>query len=428
MSGAEEQLNNCESLINKNVEIVKQLFHIHEEFMIELVQYQEKIGDLFTERQELIASDICDSDEKDEISLQMELISSRWEQLRLKAMDRQQELHEALVNLQQKQLDNLREWLTSIEDKISHFSEIGPDLPSVKEQLRDHKHLQRQVAEQQDIINSLSNMVVIVDDKNDENAFTALEDQLVALAERWAHVCRFVEDRGTSLQTIASSWQKLNDEETKFSHWLSKLDRRLSEMEDALSDTKPGSKFVLDLVKRLQKMENEMELQQTNSSNLAEEAKLLLSKLNRGSNASIEITRNLEKLTQNWDSMLQRMQLLGENLNTLSQTSYNESPNRSPSSSVSSPTDKKDISLSEAAKATSTPTTASSANEVKETKDPKEPTNNQNEEENNRNEQGNNPNIINLIIKWFLIPFSILICIYLWGHRGEVFEVNTENE
>jgi hypothetical protein len=162
-----------------------------------------------------------------------------------------------------------------------------------------------------------------------------------------------------------------------------------------------------------------MELQQTNSSNLAEEAKLLLSKLNRGSNASIEIKRNLEKLTQNWDSILQRMQLLGENLNTLSQTSYNESPNRSPSSSVSSPTDKKDISLSEAAKATSTPTTASSANEVKETKEPKEPK----EPTNNQNEQENNPNIINLIIKWFLIPFSILICIYLW-----VFEVNTENE
>ena len=355
MLGAEEQLNNSEPIANKDVETVKQLFHDNELFMIELSHYQQKIEDMFTEGQDLIRSNVCDSDERDEISLQMELLSARWDQLRFKAMDRQQQLNDALMSLQQKQLDSLREWLTSAEVKICDFSNIGSNLGAVKEQIKQHKLLQKQVEQQQQVVNSVSNMVVINDDNNSDNDFTALEDQLEALAERWRTVCRFVEDTGDTLQTIYNSWKILSEEEKKFSHWLTKLDRRLTEMEDAANETKPGSKFVLDLVKRLQKMENEMELQQTNSSNLADQAQILLGKLDRGSDAALEITRNLEQLTQHWDTMLQRMEQLGEALNILSQPE-----SRSSSSSQSSSPEKKENSSSETS-TPSTPTTGSSA-------------------------------------------------------------------
>lgn len=353
MLGVEEQLNHCEAIANKNLETVKQLFHDHELLMIELSHYQHKISDMFNEGQTLILSNVCDSDERDEISLQMDLLRQRWDQLRFKAMDRQQQLSDALMNLQQKQLDRLREWLTSAEVRICDLSNIGATLGAVKDQIKQHKILQKEVEQQQKVVNSVSNMVVINDD-NSDNDFSLLEDQLEALAERWRHVCRFVEDTGDTLETIYKSWKILSEEEKKFSSWLTKLDRRLSEMEEATSETKPGSKFVLDLVKRLQKMESEMELQQTNSSNLADQAQILLGKLDRGSEAALEITRNLERLTQHWDSMLQRMEQLGETLNTLSQPE-----SRSSLSSQSSSPEKKESS-SESSIA-STPTTGSSA-------------------------------------------------------------------
>ncbi|CAG2110939.1 unnamed protein product [Medioppia subpectinata] len=390
MLGAEEQLNNCEPIANKELETVKHLFHDNELFMIELSHYQQKIEEMFSEGQQLIRSDVCDSDERDEISLQMELLNARWDQLRFKAMERQQQLNDSLMNLQQKQLDSLREWLTSAEVKICDFSNIGANLAAVKDQLKQHKLLMKQVEQQQEVVNLVSNMVVINDDSNSDNDFGALEDQLEALAERWRHVCRFVEDTGNTLHTIYNSWKILNEEEKKFSQWLTKLDRRLTEMEDAATETSPGSKFVLDLVKRLQRMESEMECQQTNSSNLADQAQILLARLTRGSDAAQEITRNLDRLMQHWDAILQRMEQLGETLNTLSQpasrlvarqegdllqhwdailqrmeqlgetlNTLSQPASRSSTSSQASSPDKKEISSSETSSTASTPTTTS---------------------------------------------------------------------
>lgn len=331
MLGAEEQLNKAESLLDKPVDYVKQLFHTHEEFMMDLTQYQVKIGETLTEGQDLVKSGNCTEEEREEISRQMSLLNTRWDQLRVKAMDRQSNLHEALMTLQKKQLDGLRTWLTSAEDKISKFTDLGPDLNAIQQQIQEHQQLQDEVSDQQEVVNSLSNMVVIVDEGNtdNENAFVVLEDQLVALGERWAHVCHFVEDRGIKLHSVLMTWKLLNEEEVKFTQWLTKLDRRLTEMEEAATETKPGSKFVLELVKRLQKMEKEMEAQQTHSASLADLAQKLLGQLNRSSPAAIEITRRLESLTQQWDSMLQRMEDLGENLSVLSNTLSVDGPGKS---------------------------------------------------------------------------------------------------
>lgn len=141
MIGAEAQVTeeDEDSLMDSDVESLKQLFHTHEGFMIELTNYQSKIGELLNEGQALIESNICSHDEQLEVQQQKELLNSKWEALRTKAMEKQTHLHEVLMLLQQKQLDNLRAWLITAEDKISHFGEIGPDLPAVKLQMLDHK-------------------------------------------------------------------------------------------------------------------------------------------------------------------------------------------------------------------------------------------------------------------------------------------------
>ena len=47
-----------------------------------------------------------------------------------------------LMELQQKQLDALSDWLTMMESKISHYGDIGSDLDTIKQQVAQHKVIQ----------------------------------------------------------------------------------------------------------------------------------------------------------------------------------------------------------------------------------------------------------------------------------------------
>ena len=48
-------------------------------------------------------------------------------------------LHVQLMDLQQKQIDELADWLTVAEQRISSSEVIGSDLDTVRHQVEDHK-------------------------------------------------------------------------------------------------------------------------------------------------------------------------------------------------------------------------------------------------------------------------------------------------
>ncbi|RWS15077.1 dystrophin-like protein [Dinothrombium tinctorium] len=264
------------------------------------------------------------------LSLIEQVMKSRWEQLKCEA---EQTLssevdEESVMASQQKQLDDFKKWLMSAEDNISRFTEIAADLDSVKQQLYEHREFQNEVVKQQDVVNSLAN-IVFLDDSGNVNVSDSfadeLEDQLVALDEKWSHVRRFVEERGAILEQVVASWEALEEEEVKFNQWMTKLDKRLTQMEDAAEETLPGSSFTLELAKRLQKMEKELEMQHLYYSKIADEGQELLAKIDKSSPASVEIARKLERLSQVWDATIQRMDNLGLLITKLSEASPVES-------------------------------------------------------------------------------------------------------
>lgn len=70
--------------------------------------------------------------------------------------------------IQQKQLDELRLWLTQTEDRISHLSQSAKmDVDSLRLQLEEHSALRADLRKQQLSVDSLSNLVVVID----ENTF-----------------------------------------------------------------------------------------------------------------------------------------------------------------------------------------------------------------------------------------------------------------
>lgn len=99
------------------------------------------------------------------------------------------------MKLQQKQLKELADWLKKAESKMSSAGPIGSDLETVKQQVEEHKRFQEDLESQQQHVNSLSHMVVVVDESESENATADLEEQLATLGERWSAVCKWTEHR-----------------------------------------------------------------------------------------------------------------------------------------------------------------------------------------------------------------------------------------
>lgn len=74
------------------------------------------------------------------------------------------------MNEQQKQLVNLRKWLTLTEDRISRLSEkVGPEISDIRSQLDSLRDLQADLQKQQKNVDLLSNLVVIVDEGTNES-------------------------------------------------------------------------------------------------------------------------------------------------------------------------------------------------------------------------------------------------------------------
>lgn len=69
------------------------------------------------------------------------------------------------MGIQQKQLDQLRLWLTQTEDRISHLSQSAKmDVDSLRSQLEEHSVLRADLRKQQLSVDSLSNLVVVIDE------------------------------------------------------------------------------------------------------------------------------------------------------------------------------------------------------------------------------------------------------------------------
>ncbi|WAR08800.1 DMD-like protein, partial [Mya arenaria] len=236
--------------IGEDVTVVKKQFSEHEEFMLELTRHQDSIGAVLRDGNDLIVEGKVKAEEEQEIRVQMGLLNNRWEELRLKA------LQITLMSLQQKQLDELATWLTQMEARISVAGKLGSDLAQVRRQIEDHKKLQEELDHQQKKVDSLQNMVVVVDDNNTESACEAMETQLQSLGKRWAAICHWTEEQWLLLQQVLLKWQAFSDDRATFAEWLSDREVWIERMQkEDLSDTNVAT-IERDMVTQVQKFED----------------------------------------------------------------------------------------------------------------------------------------------------------------------------
>lgn len=166
-------------------------------------------------------------EDQNEIKQQMFLLNERWETLRMKALNVQSKIHARLAKVQLEKIEELRFSLTITEDKISRMPDISCNPDDMKKQLDEHRMLERSLDDQRALVDSLSNLVVIVNDES----FSELEDKLAALGERWSHVVKWTKNRWENLQEVSVKWKQLTDRYAVVCKWMDTRERDLKAME-----------------------------------------------------------------------------------------------------------------------------------------------------------------------------------------------------
>uniref|UniRef100_A0A8B9IP64 Utrophin n=1 Tax=Anser cygnoides TaxID=8845 RepID=A0A8B9IP64_ANSCY len=285
--------------ISGDVEEVKEQFATHEAFMMELTAHQSNVGSVLQAGNQLVAQGNLSSEEEFEIQEQMLLLNSRWEELRVDSMDRQSRLHDMLMELQKKQLQQLSDWLTITEERIQKMESqlLAEDIESLQKQLEEHKSLQSDLETEQVKVNSLTHMVVIVDESSGESATAILEEQLQRLGERWTAVCRWTEERRVKLQEIQLLWQELLEEQCLLKAWLTEKEEALSKVQTSnFKDQTDLSILKEDMGMKRQTLDQLNELGQD------------VAQILGNSRASDKIEHDQEELTQRWDSLVQKLE------------------------------------------------------------------------------------------------------------------------
>ncbi|TDH00467.1 hypothetical protein EPR50_G00188590 [Perca flavescens] len=292
--------------VSDDVEEVKEQFHTHEAFMMELTAHQSSVGNVLQAGNQLIAQGNLTDEEEEEIREQMSLLNSRWENLRVASMDRQARLHEVLMDLQQQQLQQLSDWLTQTEERIRKIETepAAKDLELYKEQIEKHKGLQNDLEAEQVKVNSLTHMVVVVDENSGESATAALEEQLQSLGERWAAVCRWTEERWHKLQDIFMVWQQLLSDQSLFRAWLAEKEEALSEVQTV--NFKDPSEMNTN-VRQLAILKEDMEKKRRTLDQLSDAGQDVISLL-RSPEAGAKIDTDTEELAHRWDNLVQKLE------------------------------------------------------------------------------------------------------------------------
>ncbi|MEE6470198.1 hypothetical protein FKM82_008890 [Ascaphus truei] len=301
-----EDVLRSQGALSGDVEEVKKQFHTHEGFMMELTSHQGRVGNVLQAGSQLLAFGKLSDDEENEIQEQLNLLNSRWESLRLASMDRQNNLHRTLMDLQNQQLQQLNDWLSQTEKRTKKMDAelLGPDLEDIKHQVEEHKILQDDLEQEQVRVNSLTHMVVVVDENSGDKATAALEDQLQYLGDRWAAICRWTEDRWVLLQDILLKWQHFAEEQCLFDSWLMEKEAAVSNIH---TTGFKDENEMLSSLRMLAILKGELEMKKKTMDKLYSLSQDLLSAV-KNKAVSQKIETRLENFAQRWDNLVQMLE------------------------------------------------------------------------------------------------------------------------
>uniref|UniRef100_A0A8C2HR56 Dystrophin n=1 Tax=Cyprinus carpio TaxID=7962 RepID=A0A8C2HR56_CYPCA len=291
--------------ISSVVEEVKEQFHTHEGYMVELTSHQGSVGRVLKAGSVLLSGGQLTDDEEREVREQMNLLNSRWEHLRVASMERQSRLHVVLMDLQHQQLKQLSDWLDTTETRIKRMGAqpLGPELDDIKRQIEEQKVFTEDLELEQVRVNSLTHMVVVVDENSGDGATAALEEKLQNLGERWAAICKWTEERWILLQKILLCWQHFSEEQLLFDSWLTQKEELVQTIQS--SGTNDPNEVATNL-RKLAILKADLELKRQTMDKLCSLVQDLLTNI-KSKEAAGKLEAKLERFAQRWDKLVQSL-------------------------------------------------------------------------------------------------------------------------
>jgi hypothetical protein len=143
------------------------------------------------------------------------------------------------MKLQIDQIETFDTWLSQTEERIANNLDIlEENLSGIEQQYQQLAQLQDELVAQQQITESLQNMIIVIDDSsssNDENSSfkynsTQIESKLLNLSERWANICNFVQNRWIQLQEIKIVFEQIELNRSKVEKWLSNKEQEINQI------------------------------------------------------------------------------------------------------------------------------------------------------------------------------------------------------
>eukprot|EP00094_Tigriopus_californicus_P012072 TCALIF_11665-PA protein Name:"Similar to DMD Dystrophin (Gallus gallus)" AED:0.11 eAED:0.12 QI:11/0.44/0.31/0.89/0.88/0.89/19/143/3398 len=246
----EDKLKQLEPVSNHLTEARSQFLR-DGSFMAEVHDQHGSIGEVLSEGSFLLERAVLTAFESKDVRIRQKLLSDRWEAFRGMALKRQNEQTEVVTRLQEIEVGEIRDWMTSTEDKISRMGLCGASIMLVEKQLHEQSELQKEFEVQEakfsefiDIVPSSSSSSSSLSPssvagagnrqsgnlKGDDGSGD-LEGQLMALGERWTVLCTWIEERWKFLTKVANTWKKVEKEQDILRAWLSRVEKSLRQME-----------------------------------------------------------------------------------------------------------------------------------------------------------------------------------------------------
>lgn len=142
------------------------------------------------------------------------------------------------MKLQIGQIESFDTWLYGTEQRIStELEAMEPNLSAIERQYQQLAQLQDELLAQQAITESLQNMIIVIDDSSSSDpevstkfASAEVEEKLLNLSERWAHICNFVHNRWIQLQEVKSELEQIERNREKVEKWLTNKENEISQI------------------------------------------------------------------------------------------------------------------------------------------------------------------------------------------------------
>lgn len=182
-------------------------------------------------------------------------LKQRWDAVLARAADKKIKLEIALKEATEfhEALQIFVEWLTNAEKQLANASPISRVLPTVQQQIEDHKSFNKDISNYRESMLQLDKKGTHLKYFSQKQDVILIKNLLVSVQHRWERVVAKCTERTRSLDHGYKESREFYDAWTSMVSWLKQSDQQLDQITDELNGSTDAAKIkqVLDKVQNI---------------------------------------------------------------------------------------------------------------------------------------------------------------------------------